>query len=123
MNGRKDRSARRAPKLLFARAGNRRRVPRAFSLPPLLFPRALRLPATQNARGASDAGLRRSVPVTLLVVRGSRRAFAIRGRGVAFARREEQVGLEAVLLGVQIEIASARREERFVISPLNDPPA
>src|SRR5205814_10173839 len=40
--------------------------------------------------------------------------------GVAFAGREEEIGLDGVLLGVEIEVASAHGVERFVGAALDD---
>src|SRR5438445_1692832 len=39
---------------------------------------------------------------------------------LALARREEQVGFEAVLFRVQVEITAARDVERFVLAALDD---
>src|SRR5450756_3023269 len=77
-----------------------------------------RLPSTRRPPNETDR-LRERGRVRFLL------AVAVRRRGlvVTFARREEEIALDAVLLRVHLVVASARRVECLVRAALDDEPA
>src|SRR5215471_5992129 len=84
------------------------------------------LPA-EDADGVGEIGAAARVAAT---VSGSGRGLASGRRfgtckfvqAGAFAGREEEIGLDGVLLGVEVVVAAAERVERFVRAAFDDAP-
>src|SRR5713226_9334824 len=81
--------------------------PRPFSAP-----RVLAALPTDNPNGIGQSRLTATSSVTLII--------CVLRHGIAFARRQEQIRLHGVLLGVEVKVAATSGVERFMRAALDD---